>query len=266
MPDRFALKVNDLSKPLFLTVHSAGDQYVSKAIRETGQWEIYETELILSCIKKGQTFVDVGANIGYFSVIAGDRVGAEGNVFCFEPEARNFSVLQKNIHDANLPQVKLEQAALSDHEGRGEIYLSDDNYGDHQVYRNHEELTDRPQQAIRFVQGDNYLAHLPSVDFIKIDTQGAEFHVISGLQKTIERSLPHLNMLIEFWPHGLSRSGGDAHQLLDRLLAFHLPMAIIDHINHCLIPCKESDLRPWIDEVNNDPNNEGFMNLFFGEI
>ena len=73
-------------------------------------------------------------------------------------------------------------------------------------------------------------------------------------------------MVIEFWPFGLRKAGSHGHKLLDELLSLDLDMYIIDHIQHHLIPCEEHHLRDWIDSLDVDATNEGFMNLFFGQV
>ena len=263
MVESVPLNVNGLSSAYSLYVHGEGDQVVSEAIKSSGIWEAYETQLILESLKPGMTFLDVGANIGYFTLLAADKVGETGKVFAFEPEETNFKLLQKNVASAKA-QVVTFAKALSNVSGQTTLYLSETNFGDHQIYENMDEASKRPCQLIDVARGDDLLSAVPRVDFIKIDTQGAEYHVLSGLKASILRSLPGIKLLVEFWPHGLRRAGSSAHEVLDFLIALNLPMSIIDHINHQLIPCQKKDLRPWIDEVDQDPLNEGFMNLYIG--
>ncbi len=250
---------------LSLYVHEHGDAYVSKKIAEEGVWEAYETHLISQLLKSGATFVDVGANIGYYSVIASRLVGEQGQVFSFEPEAKNFSLLAENCRVHALDNCCLINAGLAASQGEAQIHLSSDNFGDHQIY---DAGLSRSQQTIQLVSGDSFFDQqkpkIDRMDVLKIDTQGAEMQVMSGLKQTLKNSLPDLNMIIEFWPFGLRQSGADAHDLLDFLISLELPMAIIDHINHGLIPCTEEDLRPWINDLDQDRTNEGFMNLLLG--
>ena len=95
---------------------------------------------------------------------------------------------------------------------------------------------------------------------LKVDTQGAESAVFKGLDRLLRQS-PAITMIVEFWPFGLKKAGSHGDDLLDHLLSFDLPMFIIDHIEHQLIPCQESDLRPWIKSLDEEPENEGFLNL-----
>ena len=126
-------------------VHGLQDQHVSRRIREDGIWEPYETSLLLRLLQPGDVFVDVGANIGYFSVLAASLVGEQGAVFSFEPDPNNYRLLCANMalnaFDGNSVTV---EAALSDLAGEGRLFLSEDNLGDHQVYVGDEERDSVP--------------------------------------------------------------------------------------------------------------------------
>lgn len=256
------LAIPDLATELSLLTHGEEDQHVSKRLREEGIWEPYETQLVLDLLKPGHVMLDVGANLGYYTVIGSSLVGDTGKVFAFEPEPRNFNLLQENCVHNKAENVVLHSFALSDRDGPGAIYLNQNNLGDHQIYDSGE---GREVVEIELRRGGHLLKGLiEHVDLIKIDTQGAEFHVISGLLELIQDSLPNIHLIVEFWPSGLDRAGGSGHALLDLILPFELDMNIIDHLGHTLVPCSESDLRSWIDEVDNNPDNEGFINLLLG--
>src|SRR3954471_21826173 len=72
------------------------DHVIGGAIRQDGIWELIETALIVHGTVDGDTVADIGAHVGYFSIIASRLVGPSGQVFAFEPEAANFEVLKAN--------------------------------------------------------------------------------------------------------------------------------------------------------------------------
>ncbi len=260
----YPLKLSDSALNLKMYVHEFGDQFVSKTIQEKGVWEPYETELIYRALKSDSCFVDVGANIGYYTVVASSCIGPQGKIIAFEPEPKNFELLSQNTQLNNIDNVLCVNAGLSDQNGSAKIFLSENNWGDHQIY---DAGLERQSTIIQLYNGDQFLSDkLEKIDVLKVDTQGAEYQVLSGLQQTIQQSLPDIKMVIEFWPFGLRKSGSHAHKLLDLLLSFELSMAIIDQIEHRLIPCVESDIRPWIDELDREPENEGFLNLYLGGV
>ncbi|NRA42040.1 MAG: FkbM family methyltransferase [Pseudomonadales bacterium] len=250
-----------LAQHVHMYVHEFGDQVISKTIKEFGVWEPFETKLLLACLAKQQNFVDVGANLGYYSLIAAKHFPSL-SVFAFEPEPANYALLQQSIELNQLENVYSFNCALADSDGKGELFLSGDNFGDHQIYDRGES---RQAISIDLRQGAALLSpYITMIDVLKIDTQGAEFSVIQGLLPILQHS-PKIQLIIEFWPFGLKKQGTHADDLLDLLLALKRPVFIIDHIEHCLIPCTEGDLRPWIKSLDVDADNEGFMNLFFGE-
>ena len=251
----------ELAQTVQMYVHESGDQVISKTIKQLGVWEPFETKLLLACLADKHNFVDVGANLGYYSLIAAKHF-SDLSVFAFEPEPANFALLQQSIELNRLENIHSFNCALADCDSKGSLFLSEDNFGDHQIYDRGE-----PRRAISIDlrHGATVLSSfVKNIDVLKIDTQGAEFSVIRGLLPILKLS-SNIQLIIEFWPFGLKKQGAHADDLLDLLLDLKRPAYIIDHIEHCLIPCTEDDLRPWIKSLDIDAENEGFMNLFFGD-
>ena len=242
---------------LRLRVHDKKDIVISKSIKEKNIWEPEETQFILSVLNRGEIFLDIGANIGYFSVLASHLLGKEGIVYAFEPEIENYKLLLANSTLNGKINIRCFQTALSDEDTLGFLYLNEENLGDHQLFPV-EEQREKIEVTIR--KGDSLLLAMTSrVHFIKIDTQGAEFHVLSGLSKLIEQSLPELVLLLEFWPRGLRQAGVSGLQLLELLSRFDLAFYILKA--GLLIPISRKILRQWIDITNLDPLSDGFLNL-----
>ena len=91
------LRVPGVHSPLAIFVHDERDRHVSRQLRESGIWEPYESRLLLDSLQPGAVFLDVGANLGYFSLLAADRVGPAGKVVAIEPDPANFLLLQRSI-------------------------------------------------------------------------------------------------------------------------------------------------------------------------
>ena len=257
------LSIKNFSPELSLFVHDSGDQHVSKGIAEDGVWEAFETQLFLERLKPDSVFVDVGANIGYYTLIAASLIGEQGKIFSFEPDPENFYLLQRNLQHNHFSSVDAVDAALSDEDSIGKLYLNEDNYGDHQVY---DDGSGRQSRSIRLLNGEHYLgSKVSAIDLLKVDTQGAEYHVIKGLLPLLKRSREHLSMIVEFWPYGLRKAGATGQGLVDLLAQLQLPFQIIDHIGCELVPCSEQQLREWVDMVDGVPEDEGFMNILIGQ-
>lgn len=253
------LNIPGITAPLRLQLH-AGPERVSEHIRQQHIWEPYETTLMVRHLQPGDVFLDIGANIGYYSVIAATLVGAHGTVIAYEPEAQNYKLLLANIALNHLTNVQPFMAALGDHNGKGHMYLCEDNKGDHQLY---DDGSGRTESAVTIIHGDTHVSSLTKrVDFIKIDTQGSEVHILRGLQEVICSNREHLSMVIEFWPYGLRQAQTSGTELLEIIAGYDLPLFIIDHLAHRLIPACVTDLQPWVNNTDADPENHGFLNLF----
>lgn len=242
------------------------DSYVSAGLLANGVWEAYETELFLGLLHDDSVVLDIGANLGYYSLLAAQRC-ARGSVYAFEPDPLNFSLLEKNLADFNNATLfqlalgdKVESNVSSDNDSRREtlLYTSPENPGDHQIYNRGDS---RDAFSVKLASGDELLSGLPRVDVIKIDVQGAEYAVFSGLDTLIRRSLPDLAIITEFYPKGLAFAGFSAAGFYDLLLSYDLDVFVIDHIKHRLFTTEELDIPAWFHDVDANPENEGFINL-----
>lgn len=259
------LRIPGLEQSLAVFVHGQQDKYVSRQIREQGIWEPYETSLVLELLGPGSVFVDVGANLGYFSLIAASLVGDSGRVIAFEPDPANFKLLNASI-DLNrfASRIQSVEAGLSDLASEGRLYLSQDNMGDHQIYAGE---GDRESLPITLLNGTEFLAPLVSqVDLLKVDTQGSEFQVITGLMPLLKNQLKAPRIIIELTPFSLRESGASGAKLIELLASLDLPFWIIDHIEHQLAKTTAEELAQWCDNVDASVGDQGFMNILVGEM
>ncbi len=241
-------------------VHDRNDAFISKSIIEDGIWEEQETSILLALLKPGHVFVDVGANLGYFSLIASLLVAEQGSVVAFEPEAENFRLLKMNCELNELANVHCVNAALGHENAEGSLFLSESNMGDHSISPGDER---QQRQDIAIVNGSELLLNLQNrVDVIKIDTQGYEYEVLLGLQEVIEASIPDLTIIIEFSPIHLRNTETSGTALLDLLqkvglCCFYVP----DPGSPGLLAISDYELRALSSLADKDPDSEGFTNL-----
>lgn len=237
---------------------------MSRRIREEGLWEPYETSLVQHFLAPGDVFVDVGANIGYFSVLAASLVGPEGAVHAFEPDPDNCRLLRASTARNALEHViTLVEGGLSDVESEGQLFLSEDNLGDHQIYAGQGA---REALPIRLYRGSDYLGpKLQRLDLLKVDTQGSECQVMSGLMPLLGRLTRAPRIMIELTPFSLRQAGSSGRALIELLARLELPMWIIDHIEHRLVLSSATDLALWCDNVDATDGDQGFMNILVGQ-
>jgi len=257
------LRIPELAHELALFVHDARDRVISPRLRAEGIWEPFETRLIMSLLEPGQVFVDVGANLGYFSVLAASCVGPAGKVFAFEPETDNYNLLRRNIEHNNYAGViRAEMAGLSEQDEAGQLFLSDDNLGDHQVF---DVAGTRTSTHIRLLCGSEYLRpRTQHVHFFKIDTQGSEWAVVRGLMPMLRGQLLPARILVELTPLSLRQAGASGRQLIETLAELQQPFWIVDHIEHQLVCSTADALATWCDNVDACTGDAGFMNILVG--
>lgn len=253
------LEIPGLNSRLVLLTHPRSDRCVSQQIQKHNIWEPYETSLLVSRLKPGDVFLDIGANIGYYTILAAAMVNDAGLVVAYEPDEENFSLLCENVALNKAANVMPFQMALSDFNGRKDLYLSPDNKGDHRLYDSGDGRCSRKVEVVH--AGDHVRSLTSRVDFIKIDTQGSEYNILKGLKDIILESKSHLTMIVELWPYGLRLSGASGGELLNLLESFDMSVSIIDHHGHRLWPVGLDFLRLWVDETDEDLSNQGFINL-----
>jgi FkbM family methyltransferase len=232
---------------------------VSHQIQKHRIWEPYETSLLVNHLKPGDVFLDIGANIGYYTILASAIVRDSGLVIAYEPDEENFRLLCENLALNHAVNVRPFHAAVSDYDGHGNLYLSRDNKGDHRLYDSGDGRCCRKAAVIN--AGDHLRSVTGQVNFIKIDTQGSEYSILRGLKGIVLENKHHLTMMVEFWPYGIRLSGASGGELLDLLESFDMRLNLIDHLNSQLWPVTPDFLRLWVAETEADVFNQGFINL-----
>jgi FkbM family methyltransferase len=254
------LNIPGLATNLRLHVHGDHDRFVSRRIAEEGIWEPYETSLVMDLLHPGAVFVDVGANIGYFTVLAATIAG---KVFAFEPDPENFRLLEANLAlNALQRKVTAVPAALAEEDGEGRLYLSEDNLGDHQIYAAGDA---RESVPIELLSGSHYLqGRLDSLDLLKVDTQGSEYGVVAGLMPLLSALARPPRILLELTPLSLRHAGSSGRALVELLGELRQSFWIVDHIEHRLVASSCEELAGWCDDVDAVAGDAGFMNILVG--
>ena len=189
------------------------DPVDSLSLSAMGSFAPAETRLVSTRVNPGAIVLDIGANIGYFTLLFARHAGPTGHVYAFEPEPVNYALLVRNVHENAYSNVTCIQAAASNASGSVTLHLARDNAVDHGI---------APHAGaggtidVRAQRVDDYLSFLNHADFIKIDVRGAELHVLEGMEHLLARS-PSVELLVEYWPAGLVRAGTNPQRILDWL-------------------------------------------------
>jgi len=203
------------------------DPVVSGALT-LGVYEPLESQFFLSVCRPGMTFLDIGANCGYYTAMFLSRAGSDARVVALEPDPQCFAYLHRTIEANCATAVTCMAKAASDRAGIVSLYCNPDNRGDNRLYANSLGILAHQVEAVTV--DDAFLGlGLRSVDLIKMDVQGYEAKVSRGMKRLIANS-PELILLSEFWPWGLCQAGDSAQALLEwletaGLTVFHLESA-----------------------------------------
>ena len=160
------LKLFGTSQHLQLFVHGE-DETVSSRMLQLGEWEPTETACVLSLLSPGDLVVDVGANIGYYTLLCSRLVGKSGKVIALEPDDLNHELLQTNVDQFGSGNISLLKKAAASKSQSMSLYRSASNFGDHRSYPNPD---NSDQHSIDGVMLDEILLELDQpVDLLKVD-------------------------------------------------------------------------------------------------
>ncbi len=166
-------------------------------IARNGNWEPHIMALLQRHLKPGDTYVDVGANVGVMAFTAAAAVGPSGRVLAFEPHPDNIRNFLAGVRTNGFKNVQLHGFALSDAQSVFSLFGTSNGF-----------LMPGGQTVFQTVAlpGDPILADLPRLDFLKIDIEGHEPQALKGLDRTLRKHRPIV--LGEFNPRCLQEHIG----------------------------------------------------------
>lgn len=211
-------------------------------------YEPATTKLLQSIMKPGMTFVDVGAHVGYYSLLAARQVGPQGKVYSFEPEPVNYSLLIKNVELNGYSNVSAKSNAVSGSVGSVSLHVSALDSGRNSVYRH-----GLPEQGIIEVETTTLDAFFeakswPKIDLIKMDVEGAEQDVLNGMVQLLDKT-ENLKMIMEFNPALLQSAGVDPLQFLAGPVKSGFKIYAINESSG-LVPVEESGIPAMVEKMS----------------
>lgn len=190
---------------------------VSHSLLFNHVYEKMETDLFMNSVNDGMVVVDIGANIGYYSLIAAKLVGNSGKVYAFEPEPDNYRLLVQNIKVNNYGNIVAVQKAVSDSSGKRMLFLSKMAHDHSFTKESAMDTKDGPRRIeIETTSLDEFFKQeiRQVVDLVKIDTEGAEWFILKGMSEIIKAN-NNLKILMEFWPYGIKSLGLNPLELIN---------------------------------------------------
>jgi FkbM family methyltransferase len=163
-----------------------------------------EIRLLLRTIKSGDCVVDIGANVGLYTLLFARAAGPDGRVIAFEPGPRSIALLRQNLAVNGYLQAVAEQAAVSDKSGTAELVVCPTGESDNRL------IAMMPSPignviSVKMVSLDDYFDAENRIDFLKIDAQGSETAILRGARRVIGQS-PDIKIVMEYSPYALANA------------------------------------------------------------
>ena len=192
-----------------------------------GNYEPQTTALIENIVEPGMVVIDVGAHVGYYTLLMARRIGGSGRIFAFEPEPENYRLLERNIELNGYSNITPVRKGVSDHSGYSTLFVAGLDNGRNSFFRT--ELPERGSLTVEITSLDEFLLlqQVDDVDLIKVDAEGSEMMIWNGMTKLIETS-HKLKLIMEFNPVILRKAGLQPLDFLNMVGRFDY---IVQHIH-----------------------------------
>jgi FkbM family methyltransferase len=207
------------------------DSGVSREILGAGGYEEFELSLFRAALRPGMVLMDVGANIGYYSLAAASQTQDEATIYAFEPEPQVLASLHDNIALNSFKSILPFDRALADKRGVLRLNVDQANMGKHSLVQ--ADGGNSRQIEIQTLTMDEFVREhgITRVDLIKLDVEGAEGMVLAGARDTIAKFGPVIFM--EYTPDWLVRAGTDTQRLFADFTALGYRFDLIDTRERC---------------------------------
>jgi FkbM family methyltransferase len=199
------------------------------------------TKYFCTLVKPGTVVVDVGANVGIYTLLAAKLLEGTGKIYSFEPTPRIYEILRDNVQVNSFLElgiVQLHQVAVTDRSGKARLSIFNNDSGHNTLFRDGK-ADDEIDVATTSL--DEILATQERVDIVKIDAEGAEPLIVRGMQQVIKRN-PKIRILLEFAPVHLKRAGSSPLEVLDEFASFGFDIRRIDDVNGDLLSVTPGEL------------------------
>ena len=231
----FLHKSNHVEYGTFTVQFDKRDRCITKKLILYGEYEKREIDLFCSLVRPGDKVLDIGANIGLYSLFLSRTVGLDGKVIAVEPDPDNVKILKTNLKNNSCNNVEVLQMAFSSKSGEGNLFQCDSNRG----MLSFADLNKTGRSIkIPINRGDEILGNLNIKPYAaKIDVEGAEPEVIEGLGDL----KPNI-ILFEFVPKQLFALNHDPEKFLNWLSSEGYDLDLIDPKDGKLDRCLPSEI------------------------
>ena len=221
----------------FQFLASTKDWAVTPVLYFRKEWEPSETAIVKRLVHSGMKVLDVGAHIGYYTLLMSHLVGKDGQVHAFEPNPSTQTLLIANMVNNAVENVLMHPFAAYDRRCQLELYC-DESPASSSIVKPNTDVYGVKVQAMPLDECFNDGVF----DFVKMDIEGAEIYALRGMRGIIKRS-PSLNMIVELCPSLLQRQGASLEAYID-LISEDFDISLIQR--HGLVPYRDTSQFDYI--------------------
>jgi FkbM family methyltransferase len=199
------------------------DELITPQLIFYRQWEPDVTTLLCNSVNSDTVFVDVGANVGYFTCLVGSiiRSGSRGKIFSVEPNPECAALLRRNVYiNWSMCEIEVHEKALSNFHGMAQLAVPTNRAGNASL------SSDGTADAASTFQVsvstlDSLVPEEMKIDIIKIDVEGHELSVLDGAHEVISRS-PDIKIIMEWSPSQMESARASPQTMFDMFEGLNL--------------------------------------------
>ena len=223
------------------------DKVCIETYADVDSYDPGSTAILKKLLKKDMNVINIGANIGYFTLLAAREVGPQGKVFAFEPFPQTVELLQKNVDVNGYSNVDVVPMAVSDKTGTAKLSVGGSSL--HNVISSRI-ITEMSLITVPQTSVDDFMSQKElSINFVIIDAEGSEPFILNGMAKTLEKN-PDMVIMIEYNPFTLELTGSTLENFMNTITNYGFLIYLINEVTLKITPITTEKLKQDIKYPN----------------
>lgn len=210
------------------------DMSMAPHILLDGYWEMWTTNIFMNLVKDGMNVIDIGANIGYYSLIFASKIGYTGKLFAFEADPEVFDILHKNIEiNGFSSRTELINKVVIDRQETVHFNKRKRHHGSSSIASFSDEFLGQQRDSVEVINVDTisldeyFKNKNMKIDIMKIDAEGSEPYIFDGMKELIEKN-PEMIIICEFNPYVIYGAKKDPRKFLEEIKQYGFILKYID--------------------------------------
>ena len=214
------------------------DEFLFQWIKGLESSEKFVTDLIKKNVTEGMTAVNIGANVGYYTLVLARQVGENGNVYSFEPFSDTVKNLKRTVKENGYNNVKIIPKAVTNKTGIDKMTVTPSCA--HNIITPMDGNLEKIEIDVTTLD-DFFADKNPKVDFIMMDAEGSEPYIFDGIKKLVENN-PDLEIITEYNAFPLGIVGTSGEDFYKKIKNYGFYIYNIDELTHKVVPITKYEL------------------------